>query len=125
MRVLSSLQWWGNGDVLRPHGEIDKNTPHANFRGLHDAFAGDPASGSFKKQKTAMAGDAAVRTPSVFDDHDQDAQDYEMQEPVFQSIAAEATERDEDLECPEEDIIVEVRLRSSVSRRALTLRPCR
>jgi hypothetical protein len=90
---------------------IDRNTPNSNFRGLHDAFAGDAVSQSFKKQKTRMDGDTSDRgagTPSVFEYHDQDAPDYEMQEAALQPVV-EDVDRDEDMELPQEDIIVEVR----------------
>lgn len=89
---------------------VDRNTPNSNFRGLHDAFAGDATSQSFKKQKTGTNGDAADRdvgTPSVFEYHEQDAPDYEMQDAAFQPVV-EDVDRDEDMELPQEDIIVEV-----------------
>jgi hypothetical protein len=99
-----------DGVMLMRFALLDRNTPNSNFRGLHDAFAGDAASQSFKKQKTGMDGDAADRgagTPSVFEYHDQDAPDYEMQEAAFQPVVEDG-DRDEDMELPQEDIIVEV-----------------
>lgn len=100
---------------------IDKNTPNSHFRGLHDAFASDVPGEAFKKQKTGMEGDAAdrgARTPSVFDYQDQDAPDYEMQEAAQPVVDDEG---DEDMQVPQEDIIVEVS--KSLAPRTALIRP--
>ena len=111
--VVVARKWYLDKEFAN---RIDKNTPDANFRGLHDAFASDLVSGSFKKQKTSMDGEAPMNTPSVFDRHDQDAQDYEMQETLFQPIGADVVEQDENMDSPEEDIIFEVSLHPPVSQ---------